>query len=546
MFLFHVFDLFNSTPSISFRHANVRSSSPAREREKTTSSGYLVKFSTEILPMNSQTSAEMIIFNHHAQATGKQVSSMGWNEQNVWEADDYNRLPALRSDNVHQKLVRQDKVVMSACFYGILTPPMTDEFFANAKREDDKDGIFWRYVLDKTPSGIELSIACRIGVGENVPVDLDVMVLRNDEAIYMLRYEWAYRNEYVSKEVLDYIERECPDIPKGRWDRAVHTYLCYRLGSDRGMKEDLVPITWADVKPRYAEAISRAIYEEALKDLMGRNKEITNGTAAIRLDEYNMSKMLDKAKAIKARYGSDKVVTWENPNDVNDKMYASYTGDKYYERVKKMCDVAYQLMEGDIVPRLFEKLPLKKDGTFKQEQTIIVFDGKISDIETYDGYVSGSKMFLGITTGDDFYSEYDSKGSIAVAARTARLAIMTMKTTRKFYPLLNEELEVQDIKTKTKYLKQADVKPGSVYAEKSGTKYLYVGVADHRRGCCPSSNDYHLYVRYTKKIEQAVKGCESLEELQDVLEEIELNWSCRENPRKFVSLVEKIVPEEDE
>lgn len=467
---------------------------------------------------------------------------MGWNrngQQNTWKADDYNRLPALREDNIYQCLVGQDKEEMEACFYNVLTPPMTDEFFANAVRKGDEDEVSLHYALDKTSDGREMSVACRVGVGENAPVELDVMVLCDDEMIYIMRYEWVYRNQHVNKRSIDYGREKYPEVPDTRWDREWMTYLSFGIGGDRGMEEDLISIAWDDVDPVEAETIAQSLYEHTLKDLLGRGNEITNGTVTVRLDEYNMKKMLDKARAMKSQYGANKVVTWMDPRDPSEKVYASYTGDKYCERVEKMVDVAYRVMSGELVPDLLERLPLKKDGTFKQDQTIVIFDGKISDAATYDYYTSGDKMCLGITTGDDYYSE--NKGAVRVGENTGRLAIITLNTTRKLYPLLNEELEIQDIKTKTRYLKQDEVKLGSVYAEKSGTKYLYVKVDDSRPDCVACSSSFHYYVRYTKKVEQAVKDCETLEELQDVLGDMELTWSCREAPRKFVSWVEEIV-----
>ena len=64
----------------------------------------------------------------------------------------------------------------------------------------------------------------------------------------------------------------------------------------------------------------------------------------------------------------------------------------------------------------------------------------------------------------------------------------------------------------------------------------------YRPDCVACSSSFYYYVRYTKKVEQAVKDCKTLEELQSTLDNMELTWSCRTTPRKFVSWIEEIVP----
>lgn len=464
---------------------------------------------------------------------------MSWNYangNNIWTADDYTQLPALREDNIYQTLIGQDKSAMKACFYGVLEPPMTDDFFANAEKSEQDNAIVWEYVLDATPSGTKTSVVVSIGADSKAPVAMEVAIARNNQAIYLKRYEWAYWNEFVSKQAIDYIRANYPEIPSDSWDRCTAARMFSGLGGDLGMEEKLVDIAWNEVKPSNAESIARTLYENTLRDLMGRSTEISNGKVTVRLDEYNLKKMLAKAEQVKTQYGPNKVVTWVNPQDPAHKEYASYTGDKYYERVKKMVDVAHGIMDESLVPDLLSVLPLKKDGTFKRDQTIVLFDGKISDAATYDYYTTGDKMCLGITTGGDWWSE--NKGDVKVDGNTGRLAIVTLNTTRKLYPLLNEKLELQDIKTRTKYIKQADVKPGWVYEEKSGTKYLYFGIVDTGD---PNWMP-HYYARYTKKLEKLAKQATSLAELAYLVGKEDCSVSTRVNPRKFVAEIEEAQP----
>ena len=127
----------------------------------------------------------------------------------------------------------------------------------------------------------------------------------------------------------------------------------------------------------------------------------------------------------------------------------------------------------------------------------------------------------------------------------AKLVIRERNGLVKKY-LLNADMSVNDVVSRAKNLKDADVKPGSVYAEKSGTEYLYLGHVDYDFN--HSQSDHYIYIRYTKKVqslaEEAKKsGIVTVNDfnMKVLLPDIDkFTFSRRDNARKFVKEVKKI------
>lgn len=127
----------------------------------------------------------------------------------------------------------------------------------------------------------------------------------------------------------------------------------------------------------------------------------------------------------------------------------------------------------------------------------------------------------------------------------AKLVIRERNGLVKKY-LLNADMSVNDIVSRAKNLKDTDVKPGSVYAEKSGTEYLYLGRIGY--DFKHSKSGHYVYIRYTKKIQSLIdkakdNGVSSLNDFNvNVLlpDADKFTFSRRDNARKFVKEVKKI------
>lgn len=112
--------------------------------------------------------------------------------------------------------------------------------------------------------------------------------------------------------------------------------------------------------------------------------------------------------------------------------------------------------------------------------------------------------------------------------------------------LLNADMSVNDVVSRAKNLKDADITPGSVYAEKSGTEYLYLGWCDYNFK--QDEKCQHVYLRYTKKIQALIDkakkaGIATVNDfnVKVLLPDIDdFTFSSRDNARKFVKEVKKI------
>lgn len=282
--------------------------------------------------------------------------------------------------------------------------------------------------------------------------------------------------------------------------------------------------------------------DNAVSVFLRKNKysEITNGKVSIYLDEFNVKCWKDAAEKVAEYYGSNIIPE------------SNLTGVQYKQKVEKMIDVAYGIMDGSVAPDIFNQIPLKKDGTFQADRTIPVFSNGIGYADTYIGansnsYIDACGVQLCIfAERSEFGHELTDYDQTEFCSRTrAKLVIRKRNGIVKKY-LLNADMSVNDIISKAKNLKDTDVKPGSVYAEKSGTEYLYLGRVDY--DFKHSKSGHYVYIRYTKKIQSLIdkakdNGVSSLNDFNvNVLlpDADKFTFSRRDNARKFVKEVKKI------
>ena len=263
-------------------------------------------------------------------------------------------------------------------------------------------------------------------------------------------------------------------------------------------------------------------------------KEISNSTSSIFLDEYNLAYHLLNAQNLQKQYGPNKI------NDMN------ITGDEYLKRIQTIIQVAHDIMDGKLMSTdtFFDSIPVKKDKTFQANKTIPIFTNGLIDAAAYDGYVEKNELMLCLVPHGTwtYAAHYDL--SQETTKNRARLCIKYKQGAKKIVPLINKDLSINDILTKTKYLSNDMIKAGGIYKEKSGTEYLYLGkiiIGTHYDIIWrPQSSLYHTYIRITKKIQTLIDNSNSLDEffkqyvdLKIKRTDDDLNLSQRFNPRKF-------------
>lgn len=272
-----------------------------------------------------------------------------------------------------------------------------------------------------------------------------------------------------------------------------------------------------------------------------KKMEINDGKTTIFLDEYNLRFYMDDAKKVLRTYGKDKVPDM------------SITGEQYYQKVKEMYDIAYQIMNKQLLPNIFDLIPLKKDRTFQANRRIYIYENGVTC------YEHGYKIALCIVPDEtvEFRDEYDM--SEDANEYRARLAISFIMGVKKANILLDRDLKIQDIKKKVRYLKQEDLNVGAIYKEKNGPEFLFLGriaisYEFTRNGtlylhpleytdCKPIK--YYYYIKVTKKIREIIDKSKNLDEFLELLANEKLKvsfddfgFSVRRDtvaaPRKFV------------
>lgn len=271
-----------------------------------------------------------------------------------------------------------------------------------------------------------------------------------------------------------------------------------------------------------------------------RYQEITNGKVSVYLDEFNIQCWKDAAEKVAEHYGNNIIPE------------SNLTGVQYKQKVDQMINVAYGIMDGSVAPDIFNQIPLKKDGTFQADKTIPIFSNGIGyanvDIDANsNSYIDACGVQLCIfAEQSEFGHEPADYDQMEFCSKTrAKLVIRERNGLVKKY-LLNADMSVNDVVSRAKNLKDADVKPGSVYAEKSGTEYLYLGHVDYDFN--HSQSDHYIYIRYTKKVQSLAdeakkSGIVTVNDfnMKVLLPDIDkFTFSRRDNARKFVKEVKKI------
>lgn len=218
------------------------------------------------------------------------------------------------------------------------------------------------------------------------------------------------------------------------------TYFCYKSSSEYDG-----PCWWCT-----DNAVSAFLRKK-------RYPEITNGKVSVYLDEFNIQCWKDAAEKVAEHYGSNVIPE------------SNLTGIQYKQKVEKMIDVAYSIMDGAVAPDIFNQIPLKKDGTFQADRTIPVFSNGIGYVDTYIGansnsYIDACGVQLCIfAEQSEFGHEPADYDQMEFCSKTrAKLVIRERNGLVKKY-LLNADMSVNDIVSRAKNLKDTDVKPGSVY-----------------------------------------------------------------------------------
>lgn len=195
-------------------------------------------------------------------------------------------------------------------------------------------------------------------------------------------------------------------------------------------------------------------------------KDITNGKTTLELDVDSLDKCLAEASKMKTEYGVNTIP------DMN------CTGDAYYDKAIQLIDIANRIMDGTLVPDILDHIPLKKNGEFITNRLIPIFTNHLVYAVQYDTHLEKEELILAIRTYETLPSYLKNFGCIISQKESPTLATLTITQklgASKIYPLLDKDLNVLDIKTKTSYIPAEDVIPGCIYREKSGTEYLYLG-----------------------------------------------------------------------
>lgn len=242
----------------------------------------------------------------------------------------------------------------------------------------------------------------------------------------------------------------------------------------------------------------------------------TEVTASIFLDEHNLDLYLNEAKKMQAEYGSNKIGAICATNEETKYIFA--TGNEYLEKIKEIIQVAHGIMDGKLLPDIFDRIGLK-NGTFIEDRRITVFKNGIRLKTLRDK--DDKELALCVTT-KGLYEDSQYKGgnrydkSKELNSTTARLAITRISSRHDTSPLLSESKQAND-PTSTEYLHYSEIKPGCIYQEKDGTEYLFLGcigiikdkkLIQNRR----HPKKTHQCIRITEETAAMIEEAESLED----------------------------------
>lgn len=162
--------------------------------------------------------------------------------------------------------------------------------------------------------------------------------------------------------------------------------------------------------------------------------EISNGVTSIYLDDFNLSCWRDIAEKVKEQYKETQV-----PG-------TKISGYEYYSKIYQMADIAEKIITGELVPDIFERIPIKKDGTFQKDRIIPIFSNGIGRTYSYDtggNYYSEKARIQLCIICDNVGCDYDALEDIAPSC--GRLLIRSRDNVPK-RELLNADMTVNDLR----------------------------------------------------------------------------------------------------
>ena len=223
--------------------------------------------------------------------------------------------------------------------------------------------------------------------------------------------------------------------------------------------------------------------------------------------------------------------------------------------VDRLCKLAEYIVSPESKLNIFEYLPLTKTGDFPKNQNILIATSKQGYGISYAGassdYPVSQKLQIRLIPAyaSDMDFIYDRRMNDTVIMK-----VDLFDAIRKQEPIFDENGKPHKvIVTRATYLKDAEILPGRVYEEKTGTQYLcitgckfkanYLDNGQVRWGYDLGDPCMHTYIRWSKVLEKALGNDTSFNNIirvmaaRDKTSSIRDRLSIRENPRKFVKEV---------
>lgn len=259
------------------------------------------------------------------------------------------------------------------------------------------------------------------------------------------------------------------------------------------------------------------------------NNSITNGTLTIAIDPQQLNHWKHLADENRKNYGDTKM---EDEN---------FTGNQFADQIDYLLDKAYKLISNELIPNIFDHLPLSKAGLFNKNRMIPIINSSLSSAQRTTDFFSKQVLELSIATTERWGIHDDS--SIQPSNTLAILELQWRHGNVKQTPLMNQDGSINDIKQKVAYLKKENVIGGRTYKDANGSVYLYLGkisIGSRPNGKGLSGN---YYIRMTKKLYEMAKTVDSLNAFIETYIKCKMDthghyydkFSIRDIPRKFLT-----------
>lgn len=227
--------------------------------------------------------------------------------------------------------------------------------------------------------------------------------------------------------------------------------------------------------------------------------------------------------------------------------------------VRRLIRLEYEIMNSNTI---FDYLPLTKDGNMPMNKNILLADSRYTFIRRLDsGVVTKARIQLRLTPCYETEMDFIRNTPIRNVQKLEIKAYdITKNTQTPIFDAITCLPHKPEQAKKVKYLLDSEIIPGRVYAEKSGTEYLFLGqiIVDNETWSeswtKPDESKgypYYFYIRVTNKLKDAIhkQNITNLNSLYRMLAasctDISATWitkcSKREKPRKFVSKVETLI-----